>query len=149
MKYFTLDWWRGDADSDIEEYSSYLDDIRPQLSSKLSQFVDTINLHDAQIISFDLDTTGRKLEFLFNALFPSSGPASFEHHRLSLIYEEVSHINSISTPEKALGGPAGYGDLGYDEIELVQEQLFEHRLLFSSGIELQIRFKDVTWQQLD
>jgi hypothetical protein len=32
------------------------------------------------------------------------------------------------------------GDLGYDEIEVLGGGMFEHRLLFSSGIELAIEF---------
>lgn len=149
MKYFTLEWWLGDVDCDFEQYDSYINSIRPQLTENLAEFLDTISLHDSQIVHFHWDTANRKLEFLLDAMFPSSGPAQLEYHKLQLIYEEVSGLHSTSTPDKALCGPAGYGDLGYQEIELVGEKIFEHRLLFSSGIELQIQFKDISWQRLD
>lgn len=149
MKYFTLDWWRGDAECDFEQYHSYINSIRPQIAENLIEFMDNISLHDAHIIHFNLDMANGRLEFLLDAMFPSSGPADVEHHNPKLVYEEVSAFHSTSTPKKALGGPASYGELGYDEIELLGEQLFEHRLLFSSGIELQIQFKDIKWQRLD
>jgi hypothetical protein len=85
---------------------------------------------------------------LLNALFPSDGPAELEYHNLQLVYEGVSNLYSTATPQKALGGSASYGELGYDEIELLGEQLYEHRLLFSSGIEMQIQFKGIQWQRL-
>jgi len=40
-----------------------------------------------------------------------------------------------------LPGPAGLGHLGYDEFELLEPGTFEHRLLFSSGVETLIRFR--------
>jgi hypothetical protein len=40
-----------------------------------------------------------------------------------------------------LPGPAGLGHLGYDEFELLDPGTFEHRLLFSSGVEILIRFR--------
>jgi hypothetical protein len=149
MKYFTIDWWRGDAECDFEQYRSYLESIRPQLPTQLADFVDNISLHDAQIIHFHLDVAHGRLEFLLSALFPSDGPAELEYHNLQLVYQGVSGFYSTATPQKALGGPASFGELGYDEIELLSEQLYEHRLLFSSGIEMQIQFKDIQWQRLD
>ncbi|HWX42575.1 MAG TPA: hypothetical protein VN345_15600 [Blastocatellia bacterium] len=47
-----------------------------------------------------------------------------------------------SDPDKGLVGPNGFGDLGYDEIEVLDGGMFEHRLLFSSGIELAIMFEE-------
>ncbi len=149
MKYFTLDWWRGDSECDLEQYNSYIHSIRPYFTANLADFVDNISLHDAQIVHFYLDMESKRLEFLLKALFPSNGPATHEYHDLKLIYTEVSRFGSTGTPDKALGGPASYGELGYDEIELFDEQLFEQRFLFSSGIELQIQFMNIEWQRLD
>ena len=149
MKYFTLDWWRGDAECDFEQYDSYINSIRPQLTDNLALFVDNISLHDAQVVHFHLDVENKRIEFLLNAFFSSIGPTDVVRHNLRLAYQDVSVFRSTSSPEKALGGPAGYGDLGYDEIEMLGEQAFEHRLLFSSGIEMQIQFKNIQWQRLD
>jgi hypothetical protein len=147
MKYFTLDWWFESDNETIDEYTSYIGSIRAQLPANLARFIDTISLHDAQIIHFHLDIASRRLEFLLAAWFPSDGPWDVEQHTLRLVYEEVISFRSTSTPDKALGGPTGYGELGYDEVELLGDGLFEHRLLFSSGIELQIRFRHLHWQK--
>ncbi len=37
--------------------------------------------------------------------------------------------------------PHGFGDVGYDEATSIQMEYFEHRLLYSSGIETQIVFR--------
>ena len=39
-----------------------------------------------------------------------------------------------------LGGPRGYGDLGYEEVDIVDGSLV-HRMLFSGNIEMEIRFQ--------
>jgi hypothetical protein len=39
------------------------------------------------------------------------------------------------------GSPAGYGDLGYWEVDALSGGAFEHRLLFSTGIELAVVFR--------
>ena len=52
-----------------------------------------------------------------------------------------------SDPSVGLGGPHGFGDLGYDEIDVGEDGPFEHRLLFSSGIELAVRFADLIIEQ--
>jgi hypothetical protein len=44
-----------------------------------------------------------------------------------------------------LPGPGGYGDFGYDEIEVIGPAQFEHRILFSSGIRLVIRFAKLSF----
>lgn len=50
-------------------------------------------------------------------------------------------------PDKGLPGPNGFGDIGVDEIEVFEDS-FEHRILFSNGIELHIRFKEFSLQHL-
>ncbi len=36
-----------------------------------------------------------------------------------------------------------WGVFGYDEIEMLVDGLFEHRIIFSEGVELKIQFEDV------
>ena len=59
---------------------------------------------------------------------------------VELHYSGLSEFESLQTPARALMGPRGYGDLGYDEIDIVEGGPFEHRLLFCSSIELRFRF---------
>ncbi len=58
---------------------------------------------------------------------------------ITLSYSGVTFFESVVNQEKALPGPLGYGDPGYDEVEILENAL-EHRILFSSGIELKIQF---------
>jgi hypothetical protein len=43
------------------------------------------------------------------------------------------------------GGPFGYDELGYDEFDIVDDY-FEHKLLFSTGIEIKIIFKNFEYR---
>ncbi len=60
-------------------------------------------------------------------------------------YGGVRSIQSTADPEKGLPGPHGYGDLGYDEIDLIQPGHYEHRMLFSTGIELLVQFSEFSF----
>ena len=44
-------------------------------------------------------------------------------------------------------GPAGFGDLGYCEVSVLPGGAFEHRLLFSTGIELVVVFRSFRLQR--
>jgi hypothetical protein len=50
----------------------------------------------------------------------------------------------LADPQTGLPGPHGYGHLGYCEFEALGGELFEHRMLFSTGIELHVRFREIT-----
>jgi hypothetical protein len=62
-------------------------------------------------------------------------------------YSGVEHFESEADPKVGLRGPSGYGDLGYYEIDVLPEGRFEHRLLFSTGIELRVIFRGFGLQQ--
>ena len=65
-----------------------------------------------------------------------------------LTYQQLQSFESTSDPNIGLGGPHGYGDLGYDEADISACGHLEHRMLFSSGIEFRILFAcfKLTWQ---
>ena len=60
----------------------------------------------------------------------------------NLSYTGVTNLTSVVDNDVNGLSESGYGDHGFDEIEIVDNKLYEHRMLFSSGIELHIRFKD-------
>lgn len=62
--------------------------------------------------------------------------------RVRLSYRGVDGMTIETDPDGVLPGPAGFGDLGYSEIDRPVPDLFEHRLLFSSGLELRVRFRE-------
>ncbi len=49
-------------------------------------------------------------------------------------------FRSIANPNKGFAGSFGYGDWGYDEVDIMDDGTFIHRVLFSSGIEFEILF---------
>jgi hypothetical protein len=65
-----------------------------------------------------------------------------------LTYHGVLSFQSNSNPDKGFAGSAGYGDLAFDEFEVLQEGLFEHRMIFSTGIEIAVQFKGFSYQNL-
>ena len=62
--------------------------------------------------------------------------------RLTLTYIGVERFEYAADPDIGLGDPAGYGDLGYCEVDALPNGAFEHRLLFSTGIELAVVFRE-------
>ena len=71
---------------------------------------------------------------------------SYQDCRIQLTYRGVERLVSTADPATGLPGPHGYGDLGYDELDAVGPGVFEHRMLFSTGIELPIRFSGCSLQ---
>ena len=148
MRYFTLDDWIADQDHSASvtkppgeaaaAYASYLASIRSQLPLDLQQLLATTCLHDAALRQLEVDVGARRVMLVLDA-----GTVDMtEPRRVRLIYEDALGLQTLSDPARALAGPRGYGDLGYDELEVLAPRTFEHRLLFSSGIELAVQFQD-------
>ena len=137
VRFFTLDWWCGcqigQAGDPRTDYAQHLDAIRARLPADLLALQETISLHDARL---------RQLVVL-----PAAGTVQLVlesyagRERYILEYLGVGRIESSADPDVGLGGPHGYGDLGYDEVDVLPSGAFEHRLLFSSGIELSLEFR--------
>jgi hypothetical protein len=143
MKYFTLDWWQNCCEQRdaAEPYFAYLDGIRSQLPPDLIRLLDEVNLHDARLRLLALDVKAGSLELRLDGY--KYTPQWNEECRRSILlsYLGVQGMQSTADPEAGFGGPYGYGDLGYDEIELLPDGSIGHRLLFSSGIEMAIQFR--------
>jgi hypothetical protein len=137
VQFFTLDWWRGlqiaiDGDP-ATEYAAHLATIRDRLPPDLLAIEESFSLHDARLRSLRLFTAERSLSL---ALSNYAGD-----ERITLHYSGVERFESNADPEFGLGGPFGYGDLGYCEVDVLPSGAFEHRILFSSGIELAVAFR--------
>ena len=73
----------------------------------------------------------------------------FEQEKsIVLKYEGVHSFKSTVDTERGRIGPAGYGDLGYDEFHLLAPRQFEHAFLFSSGIEIAVEFGSFSYDVL-
>ena len=157
MKYFTTEWWSSDSYSDTpgKAYAAYIESIRPSLSPDLLALLDTVYLHDSKVRHLDVNMNHKRTVLLLDGYVNPWTPEGADRaRRISLQYENVRSLeiikkeeapdipdNSVWIPE--VGEPIDHSDLGYDEIELLDDGSYEHRMLFASGIEMQIRFGDL------
>ncbi len=128
----------------VPEYQKHLVAIRDLLPKDLLTLQETVSLHDAILIVLESDYNQKSLTILLNG---DNGYGKLR--QFTLRYSNVISFNSIVEPERGLQGPRGFGDLGYDEADMLPNGTFEHRLLFSSGIELQINFQDFKLDFMD
>ena len=139
MRFFTIDWWQGALGDDAAEavvpaYQKHFAAIRERLPFAFRCIGEpgAPPLHDAHLLELDLGLGVRRAKLTF---------ADYSmKKRFALVYDGVETFRATGHPQKGLGVPHGFGDLGYDEQDVIGDGLFEHRLLFSNGIELQIQF---------
>lgn len=150
MKYFTLDWWEAGCDERmVARYLTQLYRQLDQFPQDLVKLADRMSLHNAKLLSFQYDNEISVLKLDLDGYAYDEDFNVLGGRRFFLNYKNVLRLQSQADPQKGLEGPFGYGDVGYDEIEVVSAGLFEHRLLFSSGIELNIQFRDVELIHID
>ncbi len=148
MKFFTIDWWMGAQDDSeqsdpIEAYWRYIDSIRDRLLPTLVRVQSELSLHDAQLTDLAIDFGAGTLYIVLD-----SDDGNTRYRRITLNYSGVSAFESTANRDKWLPGPWGYGDLGYDEVDLFGDS-FEHRFLFSTGIEMRIIFREFSFSYID
>ena len=139
----TMAWWRGDARRESADgYRRHLAMILPSLPPTLGDFRDRVTLHDARLRRLTIDLPRGSLDLMFDG-YLWNPHALGEPRAWHLRYTGVTSLTSTADPAGGLPGPAGYGDLGYDELDVIEPRLFEHRMLFSTSIELHVRFRDL------
>lgn len=139
MRFFTIEWWQGglpDAESDaaVQRYAEHLGSIRHLLPPGVDRLDREVRLHDSRLRSLDLDVVTATATATLDLV--GGG-------RVRLRYTGLRLFSSSADPQKGLGGPHGYGDWGYDEFDVLPNGDVEHRILFSSGIELTLVFADL------
>ncbi len=137
VRYFTLAWWCGEqtggGTDPLADYAVHLAAIRDRLPPDLLATEESVSLHDTRLRELRLQVAERVLSVELDSYGGDE--------RLTLIYRGVEQFESSADPRVGLGGPFGYGDLGYYEVDVLLSGLIEHRLLFSSGIELRVVFR--------
>ena len=104
----------------------------------------SVSLHDANLHLLSHDSAAAKLTL---TLYGDDGSGGLRVY--TLVYGGVVSHRFTSDPDVALPEPRRFGDLGYDEPDVLTDDIFQHRLLFSSGIELQVDFDDVKLEYRD
>ena len=154
MKFFTIDWWSGEIKDDhmdvFNRYRAHIEKILPELTEDHCRLVNEVALHDARLLSLSGDYTGASIILSLDGSGYDESTKSYFHRHFELRYDGVQSLRSDADPDKGLPGSHGYGDLGYDEVDVLEPGLFEHRMLFSTGItlsichrEFQLRFEDI------
>ena len=147
MKYFTLDDWIRDQDLElvdtdhivrtINAYKCYLESIKPRLPEDIRRLLNEYCIHDGILRDLQIDVQKATVIMSIGA-----GDITMKEGReISLHYSGVTNMRSTADPKRGFTGTKGYGDLGNDELELLENGLIEHRFLFSSGIQMLIRFR--------
>jgi hypothetical protein len=143
MKYFTLEWWAEPGDNHLavfRAYEAYISSVKNDVLVDLLRVQEEISLHDSRLRRMEFSSESKSLLIDLDGCHSDDGGLSYSQLKIRLLYDTVLLIESSADPEKGLAGPHGYGDLGYDEIEVVRVGVFQHRMLFSTGIELSVTF---------
>ena len=118
MKFFTLDCWLGEVASDpVPLYANHVALIRDELPPDLLSLTlhQSFTLHDARLRQLSLFLASSELILVFDA---DDGKGRFQRE-LKLTYHGVLSIEGAADPTKGLRGRHGYGDLRYDEVDIV------------------------------
>jgi hypothetical protein len=139
MKYFTKEWWTNGCDplTVCDDYKAYIDSVRGALPEQVLRFIDGHMLHDSVVRELSVqagDETARIAADGWDVNLEKSVDYELE-------YAGVVAVTIRGDGGESRFGPGGLGHLGYDEFEPLQSGVVEHRLLFSSGVEIYIRFR--------
>ncbi len=142
MKFFTMQWWNEgqtweDSKHAFTLYKQHMVSIRHGVPEELLRLYDEITLHDSSVREIRQSSIDQEL------IIELGGDGEDGCLRdIRLRYLGVSSFRMTVKTEEIHHGPHGFGDLGYDEIDLADPGFFEHRMLFSSGTEITITFRD-------
>jgi hypothetical protein len=179
MKYFSIEDWKtwepwDRIQEDKKRYHDYIDTIRRRLPPDLRRLCDSspewsserIYLNDSQVHEIKASFEAQTLMIVLNGEYTDENDRQLGLRRFSLNYKGVTRFQIDEGAGTAYNpGPdadpqdvsllvrGAYGiafdDHGWDEIELIEDDLFEHRMLFSSGTETVVRFRDFTLEYAD
>ncbi|MBI3865000.1 MAG: hypothetical protein HY290_24260 [Planctomycetia bacterium] len=139
MRHFTMAWWygvqKGLTAHPHDDYFAYVTALRTRVPPERLPALDALlglALHDSTLRHLRLEPAAATLHILLDNRYTGA--------RFTLAYTGVEQFTSEPDP---VGGfsSQGYGDLGYDEVDLSPTGALVHRVLFASGIELEVVFK--------
>jgi len=139
MKYFTFEWWLSGGDNGVasSKYFDYIESINNDIYPKLLDFIKNHSLHDSNLETIESDFSVGKTVIVLNGWDPD-----FQTKRQYKL--ELNDVTCFSFVGKISGDlledSSGFGDFGYYEYELLEDANSEIRMLFSSGVEITIRF---------
>jgi hypothetical protein len=106
--------------------------------------VGAVSLHDSRLRELLVDAPGRLIRLVLDGWVNPWSPAGWHHdRRFTLLYQGVESFESRNSM-RLIGD-----DLGYQELECLDDGAFEHRMLFASDGELIVRFGDLQLRYID
>jgi hypothetical protein len=154
MKFFTMNWWLScqkpepqrrtpdaacGADaicSPDEAYQRHLAGIRDRFPPQLVDLNERCVLREG-VLREVASQSGNNALTLSATVDDGSGWES----EVELCYQNVSSFRVLPWDGECPLRMAGFGDVGYDELDVTRGGLLVHRLLFRSGIEFEITFQ--------
>ena len=179
MKYFSIqDWKTGEPwdriQADEKRYRNYVETIRHTLPPDLQRLCDfspgwheaRISLNDCQVQGIRASYEAQTVTVIISGGYDDAEGRQVGLRRFTLNYTGVTEFQINAGTENAynpgpdtepqnaapsiyLSGGIEFDDHGWDEIELVEDNLFEHRMLFASGTETAVRFHGFTLETID
>ncbi len=178
MKYFSVEDWKtwepwDRIQADMKRYHNYVDTIRYKLPPDLQRLCDfspgwnaqRVSLNDSQIYEIKASFEVQTLTIVLNGEYTDESDRQLGLRRFFLNYKGVTQfqINEgagtaynpgpDAEPQDApsSGGSCGiaFDDHGWDEIELLEDGVIEHRMLFASGTEIAVRFRGFILDTVD
>lgn len=149
MKYYLGEYWTmmNSKDKEIREtgikrwqestkvYAEYFNSIKNKLPKGFLKTYDKINFHDFQLSEINIKGQFDKdmeISLLLYDYYEDYGKDVY----YQIIYSKVSKYMCDIYSEYGLGW-------GYDEFELHENGIWEHRIICSNGAELEIAFKRI------
>lgn len=140
-----MNWWGGSIEDSriaIGSYRAYIDTIRSKLPPDLATLLDRVSLHDSKVARFSVNLAERQVLLILRGYVDPWRPEGITPRTITLKYDSVRSVESTHDTEeyKTTSEHLDGSDLGYHELELLDDGVYEHRMLFASGIELVLRF---------
>lgn len=139
MKYFKREWSEevdaAETDRAHQAYLQHLRQIEERLSSDLRKLATDVSLHDALFKAFDYDDSASVLEIRLRC-----GDLQVGYFDLDLHYEGACIVNGY-TPALAAAVHNPKTEVLYDEVDVADGSLFEHRMLLWPQGDVTIRFR--------
>ncbi len=150
-------WATEDSDKKLKEYAKHLEKLKPKLSKRNFEFFQK-GLHDAQLISFtvgdglhlDLENNEKiNVNSFDRTLVEMKLISKWFDAIYDLKYKKVSKAVFDFPSEKPLfwGIGGDIGDWGHDELTQIDEKIFRHEILFSSGTMILVEFEKFVYRK--
>lgn len=139
LKYFTKEWWAagGDDQKPVSRYRAYIESILDRLPTDAAMLAEGHLLHDAVLLRIEAMINKAQLH-----LELTGWTEDFNNRTaVELWFSDVKDFDiTFSLDDKA---DYGFGDLGYYEIELLEDGYIEFRSIFSSLSEIRVIFRSL------